>query len=718
LIALLAVGLAAAAGAEPVQFNGTLSLRLNGLPGPDILGSGTAIGSITGGAHLASLTMPASIFGPITTSVSIPGDPVTVTRIEFTGVNLAGSFPTISGGPSGGGTMGLSGIAKMCLVFDPTCLYVNVPIPMTPTTGGAGFGIGGTVVQSGAVQVTLQHAPWTVGQPTLTIHNPATAVTTPVLPGGFAHGAASATSSTAGAGGVLQLVTATKAYTSLTGAFPEMPVTGILRLEIQGQVCADNLDNDNDGLTDHPDDPGCDSPADDSERSPALVCDNGLDDDGDGVIDSQDPGCDDPEDPSEQSAALACDNGLDDDADTLIDTLDPGCDDPADVSEQSAALLCDDGLDNDGDGKVDGADAGCDDGLDPFEENCGHVIQFTDNTTEDAAPDVSDSQVVWQQWDGTDFEVLRSDGASVTPLTSNALLDLTPAIEGPDVAWQEWGGGDARILVDQGGAPIPLTGAGVSGWEPDVDDSGVVWSQGPSLFLPADAVYYWNGTTTTDIFGSVGGESPALEDGSVAWETAAGIHLWTGSTTVLIPGSAGGHEPSVWGNRVVWHASDGNDDEIFLWNGSTTQQLTDNATDDRNADISGSRVTWESADGVQVWKNGTTSLVTGSAGAQQPRIDGLDVVWQASDGSDNEIYLVTVCAACNDGADNEGDGKIDYDGGLSALGYIAADPDPQCGGNPWKDKETSGPCGLGFELAFLLPGLMWLRRRRGVDRRI
>jgi hypothetical protein len=45
-----------------------------------------------------------------------------------------------------------------------------------------------------------------------------------------------------------------------------------------------------------------------------------------------------------------------------------------------------------------------------------------------------------------------------------------------------------------------------------------------------------------------------------------------------------------------------------------------------------------------------------------------------------------------------------------ALGYVASEPDPQCIGKPWKNKEKTGVCG--FELALILPGLMWLHRRR------
>ena len=60
---------------------------------------------------------------------------------------------------------------------------------------------------------------------------------------------------------------------------------------------------------------------------------------------------------------------------------------------------------------------------------------------------------------------------------------------------------------------------------------------------------------------------------------------------------------------------------------------------------------------------------------------------------------------CSDGVDNDNDGKYDWNG----AGVGAADP--QCGGanGASKNKEASG-CGIGFELALLLPLLA--RRRR------
>jgi len=94
----------------------------------------------------------------------------------------------------------------------------------------------------------------------------------------------------------------------------------------------------------------------------------------------------------------------------------------------------------------------------------------------------------------------------------------------------------------------------------------------------------------------------------------------------------------------------------------------------------------------------------------------------------------TESAACQDGINNDPqeDLLIDFDGGQSILGDCAggvcpagvsdpdgdgvADPDPQCVGRPWKDRETKRwACGLGYGLPFLLIPLVWRRRRAPRD---
>jgi hypothetical protein len=72
---------------------------------------------------------------------------------------------------------------------------------------------------------------------------------------------------------------------------------------------------------------------------------------------------------------------------------------------------------------------------------------------------------------------------------------------------------------------------------------------------------------------------------------------------------------------------------------------------------------------------------------------------------------------CQDGIDNDGDGGIDFDGGASLNGGTPlAAPDPHCP-VAYRDAEKKASCGLGFEVALLLPPLLALRRRRERSRR-
>jgi hypothetical protein len=83
----------------------------------------------------------------------------------------------------------------------------------------------------------------------------------------------------------------------------------------------------------------------------APACSNGVDDDGDGVVDGADPGCASALDVSELSHLAQCDDGLDNDADGDVDfPADPGC---TGLTGSPEGTVCDDDLDNDRDGKID-----------------------------------------------------------------------------------------------------------------------------------------------------------------------------------------------------------------------------------------------------------------------------------------------------------------------------------------------------------------------------
>ena len=157
-------------------------------------------------------------------------------------------------------------------------------------------------------------------------------------------------------------------------------------------ACSDSADNDDDGLIDFPNDPGCSSAEDTDETdemaAPRPQCANGRDDDGDGLVDIADPGCISEADPRESGAnddtecmsdedcasygtcvlninrcVPRCSNRIDDDGDGIIDfPLEPGCAGAGDDDETdpSVSPSCGNGLDDDSDGLVDYPnDPGC-----------------------------------------------------------------------------------------------------------------------------------------------------------------------------------------------------------------------------------------------------------------------------------------------------------------------------------------------------------------------
>ena len=132
--------------------------------------------------------------------------------------------------------------------------------------------------------------------------------------------------------------------------------------------CDDGLDNDGDGVADFPDDPGCDGPSDTDEHG-WRACDDGTDNDGDGEADyPADAGCSSPTD-TDESGGPPCDDGVDNDGDGATDFgSDIGCTSSTDASEHDATFVCDNGLDDDGDGYADyPRDTGCSNAADPNE---------------------------------------------------------------------------------------------------------------------------------------------------------------------------------------------------------------------------------------------------------------------------------------------------------------------------------------------------------------
>jgi hypothetical protein len=197
--------------------------------------------------------------------------------------------------------------------------------------------------------------------------------------------------------------------------------------------CNDGYDNDNDGLFDMQD-PGCTNPTDNSEYNvppPTYQCSDSQDNDNDGLVDMQDPGCSSPTDSNEYNVVQTyqCSDNVDNDNDGLVDfPNDPGCSNATDSSEYNAPVptyQCSNGSDDDNDGYTDMQDPGCSNTTDNSEfnqNNNGSTPIVTTNSAtsidEDSATlrgyvDVQGGSVTrWFEWGEDDSDLDETENIS------------------------------------------------------------------------------------------------------------------------------------------------------------------------------------------------------------------------------------------------------------------------------------------------------------------
>ena len=195
------------------------------------VGSSTAIvNGSGGGGHLTTLVIspPGAITVTGTTTGGISAALPTLISTRINASLGAGTLKPISGGgPLTANVLPVQGSMKVCILFPGCGLFLPIPL----TLGGTrGMGIGGptftvnTFSPGPLPRFTLLGAPWTIGVASISTDFGT------VVRRGFAHGPASATSSTARPSGVVQLVTPVVATTSLAPPGTRLPIFGVLRI--------------------------------------------------------------------------------------------------------------------------------------------------------------------------------------------------------------------------------------------------------------------------------------------------------------------------------------------------------------------------------------------------------------------------------------------------------------------------------------------------------
>ena len=215
VLALFSMLVAAPARAAMLPVQLTLEVVFDTHP-IALSGAGLAtVNSSGGGVHLTRVELGAGVIsGATLVSIADPATPA-ITGLQLDVTNAAGTIAQTVGG-SLTGALGLPGILKFCVFGSGGCngALGNISVPLTPV------GQGGSATVMGPANVSVYGAPWTTG----------TASIGAITMMGFAHGPASGTSSTAQAGGTIQLVTPSYIRSNADQGLP-LPVFVFLTLQ-------------------------------------------------------------------------------------------------------------------------------------------------------------------------------------------------------------------------------------------------------------------------------------------------------------------------------------------------------------------------------------------------------------------------------------------------------------------------------------------------------
>ncbi|MBD2091747.1 pre-peptidase C-terminal domain-containing protein [Microcoleus sp. FACHB-1515] len=254
---------------------------------------------------------------------------------------------------------------------------------------------------------------------------------------------------------------------------------------------------------------------------------------------------------------------------------------------------------------------------------------------------------------------------SSRPLATTTTLNRNPQISGSNVVWEGNEDGDFEIIYSDGSTRRSLTNNSVNDLNPQISGSNVVWQEGTgssARILLLQGIDNPASTTPTplSLATSTDNRAPVISGTNVAWSGRGGvdsgndfeIFFWNGTQVQqLTNNDTDDVNVRISGSNLVWQNENVGvaDSEIFFWNGTQVQQITNNSTDDQLPQISGSNIVWQGVadNNFEIFfsnggANPPVRLTTNTTNDLNPQISGSNVVWQNTVGSTSTIFFTAV----------------------------------------------------------------------------
>jgi hypothetical protein len=222
---------------------------------------------------------------------------------------------------------------------------------------------------------------------------------------------------------------------------------------------------------------------------------------------------------------------------------------------------------------------------------------------EPLSPRISGSNVAWYGRQSSPYQddIFYYDGTSVHQVTDDSNADLECDISVNKIAWRRWDGSGYEVFTHQlGGSINNLSDSTRWASKPGIDSDTIAWIGEVRPNVAMDVFCHYAGTIRqlTNLGYLAYEVEPVVSGSKVAWCSKVGgssgipnIYLYDAETdTTITLASNVNCQPQIDGDYVVWTASDGHDGEVFLYDGDTVHQITDDDVNYGGACISGNMI--------------------------------------------------------------------------------------------------------------------------------
>lgn len=250
-----------------------------------------------------------------------------------------------------------------------------------------------------------------------------------------------------------------------------------------------------------------------------------------------------------------------------------------------------------------------------------NITRVTNNDRYDEyPPSLSNDKIAWIRGEGAGLQVFTWDGKSTAQLTADSLFRKDISIHNGKISYvaEEVLSGNviANYLHYYDGNNYHLIDStfyvGKYGlYSPSLHDGKIAWikyHQDNNEY----GLYYWDGNTIFQISrNQMMKYTPSTFQGTIAWSqkrsdnSGTEILYWDGISTRLVTND--GHAPSLFNGKIAFTRND----EIYLWDGSSIIQITNNSRRNRRPSLYENTIAWDMHNGTNteiVFYDGSTTI--------------------------------------------------------------------------------------------------------------